>query len=108
MKPSAKGIFSELKAITWFLEQDYEVFHNLKPNGPADLVIWKEGMLAPILVDVKTLYTYKKADGTMTLLFSGLGNKGFESAQKKTKEGIYYLGYNEQDDSFLWFNEAPI
>ena len=107
MKASSKGIVSELKAITWFLEQNWEVFHNVKPNGPADFVIWKQGMVCPILVDVKTVNVYIKADGSESYVFAGLGNKDWDTAKKNTKDNIHYLGYCPQKDTFLWFDEDP-
>jgi hypothetical protein len=48
------GALSELAACAWLLRRGYEVFRNVSPNGPADLVAWRPGY-DPILVDVKTL-----------------------------------------------------
>jgi hypothetical protein len=40
MKSSTIGTLHELKAIQHFLENDWEVFYNIKPHGPADIIIW--------------------------------------------------------------------
>lgn len=40
-------------AISWLLDQHYEVFSNVVGIGPADLVAWKPGD-DPVLVDVKS------------------------------------------------------
>lgn len=107
MKSCTKGMVSEIKAVVWFLENGFEVFQNVKPYGPADLVIWKEGMTSPILIDVKTISVYVKADGSKSYLFAGMGNKGHNYSKYKVKKNIHYLGYYQQSDLFMWFDADP-
>lgn len=51
---SANGTQSELVAALWLMKQGYEVFRNLAPVGPVDLVGLKDGKTE--LFDVKTAY----------------------------------------------------
>ncbi len=64
---SIVGARSELLAAAWLMELGYEVFRNVSPCGPADLVAWKRGTEAKYLIDVKTVNTvYQRADGIDT------------------------------------------
>ena len=47
-----KGARNELAAIVWLMDMGYEVFRNVSPYGPVDLVAIKDG--ATLLLDVKT------------------------------------------------------
>lgn len=38
-----KGARAELLACGWLMAQGYEVFRNVSPAGPADMVVWKPG-----------------------------------------------------------------
>lgn len=51
MNPVRKGALAELKACSWLIEQGYEVFRNVSPEGPFDLIAVKPG--ETIYVDVK-------------------------------------------------------
>ncbi len=55
------GLNSELKAISWLVDQGYEVFRNIAFHGPVDLVVYKDSKVT--LVDVKTLILDKRPDG---------------------------------------------
>ena len=48
------GAHNELIAATWLLRQGYEVFRNVAPVGPVDIVGIKDGKIE--LFDVKTAY----------------------------------------------------
>ena len=50
---SARGAIGELTVSIHFQNAGYQVFRNLSPVGPADLVIWKPGS-GPVLIDVKS------------------------------------------------------
>lgn len=50
--PNRIGDINELKAVTWLLEQGYEVFRNVGCTGPIDLVAVKPGEV--LMIDVKT------------------------------------------------------
>jgi hypothetical protein len=49
---SEKGAYSELVACAWLLSQGYEVFRNICPSGPTDIVAIKGGVVERF--DVKT------------------------------------------------------
>ena len=66
-RDSILGAQSELLAAAWLMELGYEVFRNVSPCGPADLIAWKRGTLDKHLIDVKTVNNiYKRADGIET------------------------------------------
>lgn len=51
IKDKHKGCIGELIAISWLLEQGYDVFENVSTHGEADLVAIKNGVIT--LIDVK-------------------------------------------------------
>lgn len=59
------GAASELIAAAYLLQQGYEVFRNVSPTGPADLVIWSRETGEMTKVDVKVPVRYVKQDGTI-------------------------------------------
>jgi arginyl-tRNA synthetase len=103
MKTAYIGKISELKAQIWLLNQGFEVFANVKPSGPADIIAWDKKKDKFLKIDVKTVRIYKKKDGSKTYTFSGLGNHDSKLSQTKITDGIAYLGYCEEEDRFLWF-----
>lgn len=54
---SRLGGYGELIAAAWLLKQGYEVFRNVCPVGPVDLVAMKDGKIE--LFDVKSSYRNK-------------------------------------------------
>jgi hypothetical protein len=106
MKIAHIGTISELKAQIWLLNQGLEVFANIKPSGPIDIVTWDQEKNIFQKIDVKTIRIYKKVDGTKSYMFSGLGNFDPNSKNKNVIDGISYLGYCEEEDTFLWFEES--
>ena len=62
------GAASELIAAAWLMEMGYEVFRNLSPSGPADLIAWKPTEESKYLIDVKTVNKpYTRTDGIVTV-----------------------------------------
>ena len=53
-----KGCLGELMAACWLLELGYEVFRNVSPSGPVDVVAMKDGEI--LLVDIKSDHTNKE------------------------------------------------
>lgn len=51
--PGQKGAAFEYEAILWALYEDYEVFKNVVPEGPVDLVLVNKETGEITLVDVK-------------------------------------------------------
>lgn len=100
MKASSIGALHELKAIQYFLENDWEVFYNIKPHGPADLIIWNPETDETIKVDVKTIQSHLKLDGNFTYSFSGIGK--IQNMHKFVK----YFGYLKKEDKFVWFDDV--
>lgn len=102
MRKSNVGVYNELKAILWFIEQGWEVFNNMKPSGPADLVVWNPETDETIKVDVKTITTRTRTDGTKSHNFSGVGN----TEATKPKPFVRYLGYCKLEDKFIWLDQS--
>lgn len=48
---SRKGASAELKAAAWLIDQGWEVFWNVTPSGPIDLVAVRDG--ETVYIDVK-------------------------------------------------------
>lgn len=88
------GRVNELKAQIWLTEQGYQVFQNVSPVGPADLVIWNYETNTFTAIDVKTVTVYLKEDGTKIYRNSSNG------AAKK--DNVVYLGYCKEENSFMW------
>lgn len=81
MQTSQLGAYHELIACSYFIQQGYEVFRNVAPSGPADLVAWLPSTGETIFVDVKTATKYVKADGSIS----------YNWHKSSMKEGIKYL-----------------
>jgi hypothetical protein len=64
---SSFGAYGELFACNYFINLGLEVFRNVSPAGPADIVVLNTETNKLILVDVKaTRSGYIKADGSLT------------------------------------------
>ena len=64
---SSFGAYGELFACNYFINLGLEVFRNISPVGPVDIVVLNTETGKSILVDVKaTRSAYVKADGTQT------------------------------------------
>lgn len=55
MSTGHKGAQSELMACAWLLEHGYDVFRNVAPTGPIDLVAFDWKTKSIILIDVKSV-----------------------------------------------------
>lgn len=55
-----RGAVSELKASAWLLEKGYEVFRNVSPFGPVDIIAMDPNTQDIIFVDVKTKHPSHK------------------------------------------------
>lgn len=90
-----KGTINELLAATKFVEAGFEVFHNISPNGPADLVVWD--LNNTYLIDVKTLQSYStKAEKVVV--------NGIPKPNKRTP-GVLYLGF--LGSQIIWGTKPP-
>lgn len=58
------GAAHELVACAWLLSKGYEVFRNVCPNGPTDVVAIRGPEV--VRIDVKTTTCYTRVDGTTT------------------------------------------
>ena len=62
------GTYGELYVTNYLLEQGLEVFRNVAPSGPADLVAWNKETGKTVLIDVKCLRDpYMRKDGKLSL-----------------------------------------
>jgi Holliday junction resolvase-like predicted endonuclease len=60
-----KGAMSELTACSYLLNSGYEVFRNVSPFGPIDIIAIKDGK--EFKLDVKTLHpSYKEVGNRLT------------------------------------------
>ena len=94
ISPSKRGRVVELKAETLFLEAGYEVFTNVSPDGPADLVIWDGNNC--YLIDTKKCQKKLLADGSI-----GWTN----NTMKGRHPDVLVLGHCEGD--WIWLSEPP-
>lgn len=89
MDKKHKGALAELKACAWLLKQGYEVYRNVSPFGPYDIVAWKNAKFETI--DVKTASSYITKKGELRYYHP-------ERAQEDAKLIVY--GY--ETDEFWW------
>ncbi len=80
MNPVRKGALAEYKAMAWLLEQGYEVFKNISPEGPFDMVAL--GPEGPIFIDVKDIASRSKHARSPSLKFSPTASK-YEGLNRK-------------------------
>ena len=91
LSKSKKGRLIETKAEILFLEAGFEVFTNIAPDGPADLVVWDGQTCYPI--DTKKLSEFVRADGSI----------GYSSKYPQV-ENVFYLGYYSQ--GWVWLSDG--
>jgi Holliday junction resolvase-like predicted endonuclease len=95
---SAVGAKNELRAAAWLMDQGYEVFRNVSPVGPGDLIAWdiKNGVFIP--VDVKTASVTKYPAGTIKTNRAGRITRTGKVYQvweeQATKTDTYKLNHN--------------
>jgi len=78
LSTSRKGIIAELRAAGWLMEQGFEVFLNIAPDGPADLACLHRETGDMFVVDVKSR--------------NGPQGKGRTEEQKDLRVRILYVG----------------
>jgi Holliday junction resolvase-like predicted endonuclease len=93
-----KGRVRELAAALWLLDQGYEVFDNMIPNGPIDLVALKDG--AALFIDVKTASRSPRVDGSFYLQVSGVTPK------KDPGVPVTILAWDTVAESYIWWESA--
>lgn len=70
-----RGAWSEIVAMSWLIEQGYEVFRNVSATGLADLVAHDFESGKTWLIDVKTCTLYLNKDGTCGVIGSKLSKE---------------------------------
>lgn len=86
------GRYCEMVATLWLLRQGYEVFDNVSPNGPIDLIAVHPSTGEVIKIDVKKL--------------SVSGRKYVAGAVRRTDLGVVLL-YVHGDECY-WTKEAAL
>lgn len=86
------GARNELLAAAWLISQGYEVFRNVSPAGPVDIVGMKDGCIS--LFDVKSATL--RSDGAIQLL---------KLSQEQKKLGVKIIGVFE--DGSCVIEHAP-
>lgn len=106
LSPSTKGALAEFKAITWLAERGYEVFRNVTPDGPVDLVAVHFERGETILIDVKmaSIWVGKASERRFK-------NDYYEVKHKRLTERQKALGVRlllVLDDFIGWEDEHPL
>ena len=85
MKSTAHtGAAGELFACQYFLSHDVEVFRNVAPAGPVDLMVYNKTNGKSAAIDIKSVRSpYVRADGTYSLGIS----------PKLREDGVWQLTY---------------
>jgi len=81
-----RGTETELRACAWLLAEGYEVFRNVSPFGPIDIVAIKAGIVR--FIDVKTRTGTRSghpADNDGIEVLCGLPDGGFKFRKKRSK-----------------------
>ena len=90
MDKKHKGAFAELKATAWLLQQGYEVFRNVSPFRPYNIIAIKEGIMEKI--DVKTLSQYRNKEGELK----------YSEVKTSIVSDAKILFYGQEIDKFWW------
>ena len=85
MKSTAHtGAAGELFACQYFLSHDVEVFRNVAPAGPVDLMVYNKTNGKSAAIDIKSVRSpYVRADGTYSLGISS----------KLREDGVWQITY---------------
>lgn len=94
MRAGRTGSEAELRACLWLSGQGYEVFKNVHPHGPADLVAWKPGA-DPLLIDVKSVRP--AAHGELRQM----------RHYRASPEEVRILVHNAREGTFHWNADLP-
>jgi len=86
--PSRKGGLRELQLCAHLVEKGYEVFHNVVPDGPVDIVALNKDTMEVHFIDSKSpIFSLK--DGSINNKLGILTN---EQKEKGIKAVIYHKG----------------
>jgi len=86
--PTRKGGLKELQLCAYLVEKGYEVFHNVVPDGPVDIVALKKDTMEVHFIDSKSpIFSLK--DGSIN---NKLGVLTDEQKEKGIKAVIYHEG----------------
>ena len=91
MKSTAHtGAAGELFACQYFLSHGVEVFRNVAPAGPVDLMVYNKTNCASAAIDIKSVRSpYVRADGTYSM---GI-------RPKLREDGVWQITYVHGEDS---------
>lgn len=88
--PSSFGAYGELFVCNYFINLGLEVFRNITPSGPVDIVIYNAETQKLLLLDVKSTRTvYIRADGA----------ESFPNGPKLRSDGVWQILYVHGDAS---------
>lgn len=85
MNTMRKGALAEIKAIAWLIEQGYEVYRNISPEGPFDLIAIKPK--ETVYIDVKTVS--ERLDFGVASLGASSWNKSANKYPELNKKLLY-------------------
>ena len=88
-----RGASAELLACAALVDAGFEVFRNVTPDGPIDIVVWDGETFYPI--DVKRASHYINQQGKATL-----------KLPSKNNDHALILCLTDTDE-WVWVNEAP-
>lgn len=87
---SSFGAYGELFACNYFIGLGLEVFRNVSPAGPVDIVVLNTETNKSVLVDVKaTRSVYIRTDGTLK----------FPNGPKLRDDGVWQILYVHGDNA---------
>ena len=87
-----RGDMSEIKAVSFLLDNGFDVFRNLSSTGPVDIIMLDTINKKVILVDVKTQSPAK------TTKIQYIPNK----TKIQQKLDVQFLFYDKNTDTFTW------
>jgi len=104
-KKANRGAWGELIASAWLMENGYQVFRNLCPVGPMDIVAFKDGAFWGI--DVKIVQITMARDRIVVSNGNRLSDKQMNMGVKQlwvTPDGI--CGFSRQQIEKAYMREA--
>ena len=99
-----KGAQGELIAAAWLVGLGYQVFRNVSPCGPVDVVAWIPGS-DPILIDVKSVSStsiYRRQDGTFMMPIRAPGADGVHHLYVADGRVIGFARQSPNGPDFYW------
>ncbi len=92
------GALSEVAACAWLLSQGYEVFRNVSPHGPADILVWEVQTDEVTKIDVTTGRKYVRQDGVIVCS---------SPPKSEGKQGVRVLVHFPETGETLWLADVP-